>query len=109
MYALRRILEAGVAFSEVTNVTRQAGRRAFLLIVLAACACAQTPPPVTAGWAESFYLQLRSVGLDKSRVFKIRDAAIDRGPIHLSFDDGTIAFTQDVEGHVTGALFLGDG
>ena len=98
-----------MAFSEVTNVMRHAGGLAFLLIVLAVCACAQTPPAAAAGSAESFYLQLRSVGLDKSRVFKIRDAVIDRGPIHLSFDDGTIVFTHDVEGHVTGALFLGDG
>lgn len=98
-----------VGFSEVTNVTRAAGRLAVLLIVLAACAYPQTAAVPAKGTAESFYLQLRSVGLDKARVFKIRDAAIDRGPIHLSFDDGTIAFTQDVEGHVTGALFLGDG
>lgn len=98
-----------MGFSEVTNVTRDAGRLAVLLIVLAACAFAQSPTAPAKGTAESFYLQLRSVGLDKARVFKIRDAALDRGPIHLSFDDGTIAFTQDVEGHVTGALFLGDG
>lgn len=79
---------------------------ACFLIALVAFASAQTSAP---GPAESFYLSLRSVGLDKARVFKIRDGAIDRGPIHLSFDDGTIAFTQDVQGHVTGALFLGDG
>lgn len=93
----------------MTNVTRDAGRLAVLLIVLAACAYPQTATVPSKGTAESFYMQLRSVGLDKAQVFKIRDAAIDRGPIHLSFDDGTIAFTQDVQGHVTGALFLGDG
>jgi hypothetical protein len=49
------------------------------------------------------------VGLDKSRVFKIRNGALDRASIHLSFDDGTIAFTEDAGGHITGALFLGDG
>lgn len=92
----------------MTNVTRTVGRPACFLIVLAACAFSQTAGPAH-GPAESFYLQLRSVGLDKTRVFKIRDGALDRGPIHLSFDDGTIAFTQDVEGHITGALFLGEG
>lgn len=94
-------------FSEVTNVTRTAGWIASSLITFAICAFAQTT--ASTGPAESFYLGLRSVGLDKARVFKIRDGAIDRGPIHLSFDDGTIAFTHDVQGHVTGALFLGDG
>lgn len=78
--------------------------------VLIGCAFAQTAAlAANAGPAESLYLQLRSVGLDKARVYKIREAALDRGPIHLSLDDGTIAFTQDVNGHVTGALFLGEG
>lgn len=107
MCALRRILEGNGTFSEVTNVTRKAGRMACILAGLVVCAYAQAAPRT--GPAESLYLSLRSVGLDKARVFKIRDGAIDRGPIHLSFDDGTIAFTQDIEGHVTGALFLGDG
>ncbi|MBZ5721524.1 MAG: hypothetical protein LAO03_14185 [Acidobacteriia bacterium] len=59
--------------------------------------------------AEALYLQLRSVGLDKSRVYRVRDASIDREALHVTFDDGTIAFTEDVAGHVTGAFFEGDG
>ena len=58
--------------------------------------------------AETLYLQLRNVGLDKSRVYNIREAAIDRSSIHITLDDGTIAFTEDVAGHVTGAFFEGD-
>jgi hypothetical protein len=59
--------------------------------------------------AESLYLQLRSVGLGKSRVFRLRDISIDRAAFHITLNDGTIAFTEDVAGRVTGAFFEGDG
>lgn len=59
--------------------------------------------------AENLYLQLRSVGLDKSRVYHVRDVSIDRAAFHLTLNDGTIAFTEDVAGRVTGAFFEGDG
>jgi len=49
------------------------------------------------------------VGLNKSQVYKIREGSLDRGKIHISLDDGTIAFTQAVDGRVTGAFYEGDG
>ncbi len=55
------------------------------------------------------YRALRAVGLDPQRVFKIREAEIDREDVHIWLNDGTIAFTQAVDGHVTGAYFEGDG
>ena len=55
------------------------------------------------------YRALRDVGLDPQQVFEIRDAEIDREDIHLWLTDGTIAFTQAVDGHVTGAYFEGEG
>ena len=61
------------------------------------------------GPAESLYLQLSSVSLDPSRVFKVRGAALDRAGIHITLDDGSIAFTKDVVGRITGAFFEGDG
>jgi Peptidase family M1 domain len=61
------------------------------------------------GPAESLYLQLSNVGLDPTRVFRVREGSIDRPSIHISLDDGTIAFTQDVMGRITGAFFEGDG
>jgi hypothetical protein len=78
---------------------------------------AQAPPisPVSstqarkAGPAESLYLQLNSVGLDPSRVFKVRGATLDRSAIHITLEDGTIAFTKDVLGRITGAFFAGEG
>ncbi|MGA2376787.1 MAG: M1 family aminopeptidase [Candidatus Sulfotelmatobacter sp.] len=76
------------------------------LIVPAQAAPAQARQP---GPAESLYLQLSSVGLDGDRVFKVRDASLGRGAIHITLDDGSIAFTKDVLGRITGAFFEGDG
>jgi hypothetical protein len=59
--------------------------------------------------AEALYLRLRTVGLDKARVYHARDVSFHRDAIEISLDDGTIAFTEDVEGRVTGAFFEGDG
>ena len=59
--------------------------------------------------AEDLYLQLGRVGLDPARVYQVREASIERSAIHISLEDGTIAFTQDVMGQVTGAFFEGDG
>jgi Peptidase family M1 domain len=58
---------------------------------------------------EDLYDQLGTVGLDKARVYKAREIALDRAAFHISLDDGTIAFTQDVAGRVTGAFFEGEG
>ncbi len=54
-------------------------------------------------------MQLGQVGLDPARVYQVRDAAINRSAIQISLDDGTIGFTQDVMGRITGAFFEGDG
>lgn len=59
--------------------------------------------------AEALYLQLGQVGLDPNRVYEVRDASLDRSAIHISLDNGTIAFTKDVMGRITGAFFEGDG
>jgi hypothetical protein len=68
-----------------------------------------TPASATPGPAEILYLKLRSVGLDPSRVYKIREASLERAALHISLDDGTIAFTEDTGGHITGAFFKGYG
>ena len=62
--------------------------------------------PRTAG---TLYSRLHSVGLDEQRVYHIRGASLDRPNLHLVFDDGTLAFTEDICGRVTGALFEGEG
>jgi hypothetical protein len=101
-------------FHHVTKVPRSIGLitalcTIFLLSAPLSCAQATTPQPHQPGPAESLYLQLQSVGLDPAKVFKVRDASLDRSAIHISLEDGTIAFTKDVSGRVTGAFFEGDG
>jgi len=66
-------------------------------------------PALHSGPAEALYLQLGSVGLDKSRVYHVRDASLNRAALHITLNDGTIAFTEDVVGRVTGAFFEGEG
>lgn len=65
--------------------------------------------PLTTGPVLPLYRALSNTGLDPKSVYKIREAAIDREDVHLWFNDGTIAFTQTVDGKVTGAFFEGDG
>jgi hypothetical protein len=78
---------------------------------LAAASCAQAAdlsqqcPPTTS----ALYARIRSVGLDPERVYHVRDAAIDRPSLHLDFEDGTLAFTEDICGRITGAFFEGEG
>jgi hypothetical protein len=66
-------------------------------------------PDATGRPAESLYLQLRSVGLDPGKTFRIRGASIDRPALHITLEDGEISFTSDIAGHITGAFFAGDG
>ncbi len=91
---------------------RLGGLAAWTLVLgwVSGCANAQAADlPHAAGPAESLYLKLRSVGLDSTRVYKVREATLQRAALHISLDDGTIAFTEDAGGHVTGAFFKGDG
>lgn len=86
---------------------------------LPTCAVAQQvqPAPPTVSVASpgaaspqlALYRQLRDVGLDPKKVFHVRDADLDREDIHLSLSEGTIAFTQEVDGKITGAIFEGEG
>jgi len=62
-------------------------------------------PPTTS----ALYARIRSIGLHPQRVYHVRDASIDRPNLHLDFEDGTLAFTQDICGKITGAFFEGEG
>jgi Peptidase family M1 domain len=59
--------------------------------------------------AENLYLQLGTIGLDPARVYQVRGASLSRGAIQITLEDGTIGFTQDVMGQITGAFFEGEG
>ena len=78
----------------------------FVYASLTMGAAAETPPDKP---AEALYLQLGRVGLDPTRVYRVRDASLDRPAVHITLEDGTIGFTQDVMGRITGAFFEGDG
>jgi hypothetical protein len=82
---------------------------AWCLVAATAWAQAGRPslqcPQTTGG----LYARIRSVGLDPQRVYHVRDASIDRPNLHLDLDDGTLAFTEDICGRITGAFFEGDG
>ena len=78
-------------------------------ILLCVQAVTATTPVTGKKPAEDLYLQLGEVGLDPSRVYLVRGASLSRGGIQISLEDGTIAFTQDVMGQITGAFFEGEG
>ena len=73
------------------------------------CAAARSMENPPARPAETLFLQLGRIGLDPARVYQVRGASLERSAVHIALEDGTIAFTQDVMGRVTGAFFEGDG
>jgi hypothetical protein len=80
--------------------------RLITLVMLALCAA---PPAQAQSASASLYRRLAAVGIDRTKIFAVRDASIDREDLHLSLNDGVIAFLEPVEGKVTGALFVGEG
>jgi hypothetical protein len=79
--------------------------------LLACTVSAQTVAPSAAcpQTASALYARLSSVPLDEHRLFRIRDGRVDRPGLHLIFDDGKLAFTEDICGRITGAYFEGEG
>jgi hypothetical protein len=81
------------------------------LWLLAGAALAETAAPKAAcpQTAAALYDRIGSVPLDEHRIFHVREGVIDRPSLHLDFDDGTLAFTEDICGRITGAYFEGEG
>jgi hypothetical protein len=77
-----------------------------VVVSLASLASAQAAPDKP---AENLYLQLQKVGLDPDQVYHVRGASLDRPSVSMTFEDGTIAFTKNVMGRITGAFFEGEG
>lgn len=92
----------------VTRLSRLRLTCGIVLVLSQVCTFAAAPTTVSHP-AEDLFLHLGRVGLDAARVYHVRDANLDRPGFHLTLDDGTIGFTEDVLGHVTGALFEGEG
>ncbi len=78
-------------------------RLIVILLLFAPTALAQ------AGDTLQFYRALRSNGLDRARVYRVRDAQVDVEDIHLTLTEGVIALLEPVAGHTTGAFFAGEG
>src|SRR5436853_7692916 len=105
----------GVATAYVTKVIKESFSWLIVVWLLATalvCGCwaqpAQSSSQSNRG-AETLYLQLRSVGLEKYRVYTARDISFDRGAFHISLDEGTIAFTADGIGRDAATVFEGCG
>jgi Peptidase family M1 domain len=69
----------------------------------------QTPVGNTPSEAAALYRRLRDIHLDPQKVYRVREASIEREDVHITLDDGMIAFTQTVDGRITGAFFEGEG
>ncbi len=93
-------------------LAKASGLRVTAAVWLAVCASlggwatAENPPEKP---AEALYLKLGQVGLDAERVYHVRGASLDRAAIHITLEDGTLGFTEDVMGRITGAFFEGYG
>jgi hypothetical protein len=123
MRALKRILEHRKLWDVVTKVIAHSSARWLAAVALMTVAVGmasrtwgQDRPSNLPGSsapvghpAGALYAQLRSVGLDQDRVYHVRDLSIDREALHITLNDGTLAFTQDVLGRASGAFFEGDG
>jgi hypothetical protein len=103
----------------VTLVTRLSARIAafFLLFLSAAFSAthlqAQVSSQSSAAPAYSataaLYRQLREAGLEQSKTFRVRDASFDREDLHFSLSEGWLVLGQEISGHVTSAVFVGEG
>ncbi len=74
------------------------------LLVLPVILPAQVPND-----ARALYQRLANTRVDPKAVYSVRDAVIDREDAHFTFNDGKLAFTQAVDGRITGMVFSGDG
>lgn len=77
------------------------------------CVCLVTPghalPMEGSADPVALYRQLITPVLSADNVFQIRQVAFDREDLHVSLIDGTIGLVQAVDGHITGAVFEGEG
>jgi hypothetical protein len=101
--------------SKVTKVLVRSRRPITLACCVLACCVletstyAQAVSPQCPQTTSELYARIHSVGLNPDRVYHVRGATIDRPNLHIDFDDGTLAFTQDICGRTTGAFFDGEG
>ena len=76
---------------------------------LVALAIVTTSGMALAIQGEATLSQLSKVRLDKTQIYSVRDITINRDVLSISLNRGAIAFTEAIEGKVTGAVFIGSG
>ena len=82
---------SSASFSAISSA-RLLRKAIFFIVLAAASSVAQSPP--SSGLVQ-LYQQLGSAGLDTTKIYRIRDAAIDRPGVHLTFSDGLLGFTRE--------------
>ena len=76
------------------------------LIIAGFAAFASVEAPVE---ADAMLAQLSKIRLDKKQIYSVRDITLDRDVLSISLNRGVMAFTEAIDGKVTGAIFLGSG
>jgi len=84
--------------------------RCVLSLILVSFAwSAISPGTIRAADVESTIKQLSGIRLDRAQVYSVRDITISRDVFSITLNRGTLAFTEAVDGRVTGAVFIGSG
>jgi len=96
----------------VTKVLLRSRMKGLLAACLLSAVAHAQPSATTSNCPQTtaaLYSRIGSVGLDERRVYRVREATLDRPNLHLDFDEGRLAFTEDICGRITGAYFEGAG
>jgi hypothetical protein len=64
---------------------------------------------LSAADVEATITQLSGIRLDRAQVYSVRDITISRDVFSITLNRGTLAFTEALDGRVTGAVFMGSG
>src|SRR5204863_3893704 len=59
--------------------------------------------------ADAMLAQLSKIRLDKKQIYSVRNITLTRDVLSISLNRGVLAFTEALDGKVTGAVFLGNG
>ena len=76
------------------------------LMIAAFAASASIAAPAE---ADAMLAQLSKIRLDKKQIYSIRNITLNRDVFSISLNRGALAFTEPIDGKVTGAVFLGSG
>jgi hypothetical protein len=76
----------------------------LMIAAVAALAGVQAPAE-----ADAMLAQLSKIRLDKKQVYSVRDITLNRDVLSISLNRGVLAFTEALDGKVTGAVFMGNG